>query len=186
MVVEHAQGIRATRAETGTRFFVNLGCLLSLESGNIQTQLQIARNLDVRRMTEFGANHSAFEEIANLSPTLDNEAIQQQTLSAQLNKHIDVLDLTDWQKEKLRELNLCTVEQVLQATEEDLQQAYGIGEKKSRRMKMLQSRLFMNIYLVSKPGGRMSRRVRHAHRFTDILIFKTFVFPSLIRVSKTT
>jgi hypothetical protein len=49
---------------------------------------------------------------------------------------------------------------------------------------MLQSRLFMNIYLVSKPGGRTF--VGCAMRTVSPIssFFKTFVFPSLIRMSK--
>jgi hypothetical protein len=138
MVVEHSQGVRATRAETGTRYLVNLGCLLALESSTntaIESLLLIPRNLTAKRMTEFGPNHVAFKDIANINPTLDDEAIQRQTLSTQLLKDIDVLDLTDWQKEKLRELNLLNVGAVLNASEQDLQQAWGIGEVKSRRMR---------------------------------------------------
>ena len=49
-------------------------------------------------------------------------------LGVQLQKPIDVLDLSDWQKGKLAELGLTTVGDVLNATEEKLKEAYYVGD----------------------------------------------------------
>ena len=50
-------------------------------------------------------------------------------------KSIEVLDITEWQKQKLREMKLETVVDVLKATETELQEAWYVGEKRSRRMR---------------------------------------------------
>jgi len=55
IVSEHATGIRATRSEVGTRYAVNLGCLLALEATPTATAFPIAKNLTPKRMGEYGA-----------------------------------------------------------------------------------------------------------------------------------
>ena len=57
------------------------------------------------------------------------------TLSRQTKRSIDVLDITEWQKEKLHSLGLRTVGDVLRATETQLQEAKYVGEKRSRRIR---------------------------------------------------
>lgn len=135
LVVEHSTGIKATRGEIGTRYLVNLGCLFALESVPNVSAFPIAKQLTVKRMTEFGASHPAFGSLANIQPNLDDDAVNAQALQVQLNKSTDVLDITDWQKQKLHELGLNTIGKVLSATEADLQKAYYIGDVRSRRMR---------------------------------------------------
>lgn len=135
MVIEHSTGIKATRAEIGTRYLVNLGCLFALESNPAQTAFQIAQNLDVRRMTEYGANHPAFSTATSIAPTLDDENVGREALQEQLAKPLYVLDLTTWQQDVLASLGLKTISDLLHATETDLQRAYYVGEVRSRRMR---------------------------------------------------
>ncbi|MEO7909810.1 MAG: hypothetical protein ABIV47_09190 [Roseiflexaceae bacterium] len=52
-----------------------------------------------------------------------------------MTKPIDVLDITEWQKERLKLLGLYTIGDVTRATEEKLQEAPLVGEKRSRRMR---------------------------------------------------
>lgn len=133
VVSEHSSGIKATRSEVGTRYAVNLGCLFALEATPAQTSFAIGKSLTPKRMTEFGANHSAFSDIHQFSVTPSAE--DSQVLRRQLDKSIDVLDLTDWQKGKLRELNLMTLRQVLNASEAELKKAMFIGDVRARRMR---------------------------------------------------
>jgi hypothetical protein len=135
LVVEHSSGIKATRGEIGTRYLVNLGCLFALESVPNVSAFPVAKNLTIKRMTEFGATHPAFSELVNTRPSLDDDAVNAQALQAQLSKPVDVLDITDWQKLKLHELGMDTVGHVLSASEADLQKAYYIGDVRSRRMR---------------------------------------------------
>lgn len=127
-------GIKATRAEVGKRYSINLGCLFALEATPAASAYQIAKNLTPKRMTEFGARHSAFEGIFDLDKSiLDNE--EGFDLAPQFAKPVSVLDLTAWQMQKLTELGLDTVGQVLEASEEDLMAGYYVGEVRARIMK---------------------------------------------------
>ena len=131
---EQASGIKASRAEIGTRYIINLGCLFSLEPAPAATAFDIARGLTPKRMTEFGANHPAYKSISDfLISGPQNEG--NFALQEQLGRSIDVLDISTWQREKLKELELRTVGLVLQATEEDLKKIPYVGDKRAKRMR---------------------------------------------------
>lgn len=134
IVSEHASGIRASRSEIGTRYAVNLGALLSLEAIPTNTGLRIARNLTPKRMSEFGANHPAYQPLIAAVPTFVEPEVGA-VLKHQISKSVDVLDITDWQREKLKEAHLSTVGDVLSASELQLQTLTYVGEKRSRRIK---------------------------------------------------
>jgi hypothetical protein len=127
-------GIRGTRSEIGTRYAVNLGCLLVLEATPTTTGLDIVKSLSIKRFTEFGANHSAYQTLVAASPDY-REPNMLKILQEQLAKSIDNLDITEYQNEKLKELQLHTVGDVLNSTEELIQKIYYVGEKRARRIK---------------------------------------------------
>ncbi|MBA4723109.1 MAG: hypothetical protein H2067_18490 [Alcanivorax sp.] len=134
IVNEHASGIRATRSEIGTRYAVNLGALISQESSPTVTGLDIARNLTPKRMVEFGINHVAYQSLSNEGQDF-NEPNVADVLQQQLERSISVLDITEWQRGKLKELGLNTIGEVLLASESSLQKLAYVGEKRSRRMR---------------------------------------------------
>lgn len=134
IVREMESGIKATRGEVGKRYSVNLGCLFALEATPAATSFSIAKALTPKRMTEFGANHSAYRSLLE-SGTIIAEGEQGFALEPQLRKPISVLDLTPWQKDKLAELSLATVGDVLNASEEQLKLAKYVGDVRARRMK---------------------------------------------------
>lgn len=134
IVTEHASGIRATRSEVGTRYAVNLGALIGLEATPATSGLQIARNLTPKRMSEFGANHPSYQSLLDVIPTFSEPSLGA-VLQQQLTKPMTVLDLTEWQFSKLRELNLATVGDVLRASEDQLQTLYYVGEKRARSIR---------------------------------------------------
>lgn len=134
IVTENGSGIKVTRGEIGTRYMVNIGCVLSRERAPAAVGYEIAQSLSQRRMAEYGANHPAYKDLIDMVNELtepDSAAI----LREQLNRAIDVLDLSDWMKGALRSINLRSVGDVLQASESDIQKAYYVGEKRSRRMR---------------------------------------------------
>lgn len=133
LVLEHATGIKATRAEIGTRYAVNLGCLFALERVPSTSGFQIGSSLDPRRMTEYGANHHAYRDIASFSQT--EMADSSIVLKRQLDKPISVLDITPWQKSKLSNLSLNKLGDVLHASESQLKQAFYVGDVRARRMR---------------------------------------------------
>jgi hypothetical protein len=134
VVSEQASGIKATRAEIGTRYIVNLGCLFALESVPTSTSFDVAKGLGPKRMTELGSNHPSYKPLIEdgLNVTKDSTV---SALNVQLVKSVQVLDLSDWQKSKLAELGLKTVGEVLNATEAKLKEALYIGDVRARRMR---------------------------------------------------
>lgn len=134
ILTEQEDGIRATRSQLGKRYLVSLGCLFALESAPAATAFKIASRLTPKRMTEYGENHPAYAPLSGFEmDALENAANLQ--LSVQLEKPTSVLDITEWQRSKLTELNLLTVGSVLNATEEQLKEAHYVGDIRARRMR---------------------------------------------------
>ncbi|QTN46419.1 hypothetical protein H7683_01970 [Ectopseudomonas mendocina] len=134
IVVEHAVGIKASRAEIGKRYLINLGCLFALESTPTSHSFEIAKELTPKRMTEYGSNHPAYKTLTDQTTLVSDESMTL-ALNIQLDRPATVLDLTSWQLEKLSELGLHTVGDVLNATEEKLKEANYVGDIRARRMR---------------------------------------------------
>jgi hypothetical protein len=134
IVTKGDSGIVATRGELGTRYSVNLGCLVAPDSNPIKTLTHVARCLTVRRFTEYGANVPSFKTLADSIGTFE-EPDMSTILQVQLNKSVDVLDITDFQKRALLQVNMDTIGKALRAREEHFQAVDYIGPVRSRRMK---------------------------------------------------
>lgn len=134
IVLEHATGIRATRSEVGVRYAVNLGCLFALEPYPASVAFKIASNLTPKRMSEYGANHPDYQELLEQVPNFETLDMSTE-LDVQLNKSVDVLDMTNWQKSQVKSIGLASIKDLLQASEGQLQQLYYIGPVRSRRMR---------------------------------------------------
>ena len=113
---------------------VNLGCLFSLEASPLSVTADIIRRFDVRRFIEFGMNNPAFNGIKDKLQTIDNNDMSA-SLEQQISKDIAVLDLSFTMKNKLRDVGLNTIKDVLSASENKLMEAYYVGEKRARMMK---------------------------------------------------
>jgi hypothetical protein len=134
IVVEHAGGIKASRSEIGKRYLINLGCLFALEVSPTSSAFEIAKVLTPKRMTEYGSNHPSYKSLTDQAALITNEGVAL-SLNIQLERPANVLDLTSWQVEKLTELGLKTVRDVLNATEEKLKEANYVGDIRARRMR---------------------------------------------------
>ena len=130
LVYEDASGIRATRSEIGTRYMVNIGCLLANEAIPTSNGLSIIKQSDIRRMTEYGANHPSYNGIQGCVIGDETEALKKH-----LEKSVDQLDLTDWQKQKLHEISISTIGELIAATENQLKQAKYIADIRAREIK---------------------------------------------------
>lgn len=130
MVYEDAAGIRATRSEVGTRYMVNIGCLLAAESTPTTNGLSLIKKSDIRRMSEYGANQPIFSKIQGCIAGADSDALKEQ-----LGKNIDLLDLTGWQKQKMHEISIDTIGELISAPEERLKQAKYIADVRARTIK---------------------------------------------------
>jgi hypothetical protein len=131
---EHALGIKATRAEVGTRYLVNVGCIISMESNPAQTGYNLVRSSDPRRMIEFGASHEVFQSLTSIAFEGGISSISD-ALTQRLAESVRNLDLTDWQIEKLEESGFHTIRDVLNATDAQLQAAYYVGPARARQMR---------------------------------------------------
>lgn len=120
---EDATGMRATRSELGTRYMVNIGCLLAFESKPATTGFEIVKQSDIRRMTEYGANHSLYKKIQGCVVGDETDALKKQ-----LEKSIDLLELSDWQKQKMHEISINTIGELISASENKLKQAKYIAD----------------------------------------------------------
>ena len=140
VVIKMDQGVVASRGNYGTRYSINLGCLVSDAANPQQTVLELVPSLSIKRLTEYGHNDPGFQKLASdvgdsIEPDI-NLAI-----SEKIQRSITDLDLSEFQVNALNGLGLKTIGMILKATEEDFQQANYIGPKRSRKI--------MNIALAS-------------------------------------
>ena len=130
----HSDAIKASRSGVGARYSVNLGCLMSLENTPASTGVPIVKNLTIKRMTEYGANHTVYSSLITDLDDFDDQTISS-ALDDQLMKPVDYLDLPNWLIISLKDLKLISIKDVLEATEETIQQAYYVGKVRSRYIK---------------------------------------------------
>lgn len=130
IIYEHSNGIRATRDGIGTRYSLNVGCLLSAESTPLNVGLKIVKKITVKRMTEYGANYKYFDLLPDIQ-----ESDMTNILRDHLKCDIECLDLTPWQVEKIRSVSINTVGELLNANEATLMQASYIADKRARSIK---------------------------------------------------
>jgi hypothetical protein len=128
---------RATRSELGARYEVKYGCILALFSSPSAESMIFYKALSVKKFPEFGKNHSAYAGIKDLKSAIEDEKTFKLSLEHMLKQPISVLQLlTTWQKSKLNEAGIITIEQLHQKTEESLiATIYNVGPARARLMK---------------------------------------------------
>lgn len=134
LIKMHAPGVKATGSVIGTRYEVNLGCLLSQEASPVSRSKDIINNLTVRKFNEYGANSRYFEEIKDVKINIDFDGSSEDLLKL-ISKSIDELQLTAWQKENLKSIGVITIKDLLLIEETDLKKIHYVGNFKSRQMK---------------------------------------------------
>lgn len=134
LIKMHAPGVKATGSVIGTRYEVNLGCLLSQEVSPVSRSRDIINNLTVRKLNEYGANSKYFEDIKDIKVNVDLDNSSEDLLKL-LSKSIDELQLTMWQKDNLKSIGVITIKDLLLIEETDLKKIYYVGDYKSRQMK---------------------------------------------------
>ncbi len=129
--------IRATRSELGNRYEVKYGCIIALQSSPASESETFFTSLSLKKFPEFGKNHPSYSSIAELADTVEDENTFRESLENMLRKPITVLQLlTNWQKEKLRETGIQTLEDLHSNTETDLiEKIYNVGPVRARLMK---------------------------------------------------
>jgi hypothetical protein len=129
--------VRATRSELGVRYETKYGCIISLESNPHGESQEFFRSLSIKKFPEFGKNHSAYSDLKEFAKSEQDDEQYKESLKYMLKKPIDVLDLlTDWQKNRLKEVGINTVEELHSNTEESLiEKIYNVGPYRARIMK---------------------------------------------------
>lgn len=128
-------GIRS-HGELGIRYEVKFGCIIALESNPNQASAELFKKRSVRHFTEFGKNLPDYEKIDNFSASILEDEHYRMSLESMLNKPIDVLSLTDWQKSKLKSANIFTIRDLYGLKEGYLiENIYQVGPARARIMK---------------------------------------------------
>ncbi|MDH2326411.1 hypothetical protein QCN27_05995 [Cereibacter sp. SYSU M97828] len=129
--------IRATRSELGSRYEVKYGCVIASESSPVSQSREFFEKISVKKFPEFGKNHPSYLDIKDIEASQLTDVQYIGALEKMLSKPVDVLPLlTEWQKRKLKEANIRTIEQLHLNTEEDLiEQIYRVGPVRARIMK---------------------------------------------------
>lgn len=114
------KGVKATKSAIGTRYEIKFGCILAQESSPTNISKKIIDNLKLDFFTEYGSNNSAYEgiKIEKIADFSNQEFLS--NLQTQLEKPVNQLDLTDFQKAKLAELRIELVSQLLNTDEQYL------------------------------------------------------------------
>lgn len=134
IIRRNGEAVRATKSEFGTRYELKFGCILSLKVSPINEGIALARNLTLQRVTEYGMNNQLFQDLTIQSQE-ESDSDLRQLIHEQLCKSIDILDLSLWLKNKLKEHNLLTIQDVLDKPEADMQNKMRyVGEKRARRI----------------------------------------------------
>ncbi|MDD2950617.1 MAG: hypothetical protein PHU29_07505, partial [Sulfuricurvum sp.] len=128
--------VRATRCELGSRYEIKCGCMSSLEANPHAESSEFYKKLALNKFPEFGKNHSSYVGSDQILLSNDEEQYGE-SLKSLLRKPIDVLVLlTPWQKEKLKEAEINTIEELHNSTEENLiDNIYNVGPTRARLMK---------------------------------------------------
>lgn len=129
-----ANGVKATGSVIGTRYEVNIGCLLAKEKTPTMRAMDVIRNLTVARVSEYGGNSKHFELISQLNPQ-DELSNPSEDLINMIERSVDVLDLTEWQKNSIKGIGINTIKDLLIIDEARLKEIPYVGNYRSRIMK---------------------------------------------------
>ncbi|OON76958.1 ORC-CDC6 family AAA ATPase [Streptomyces tsukubensis] len=133
ILYEAGTWVIGTRAQTGTRYMINIGTRTAPDADPVSATNRLRGSISIKRFAEFGANHEAYESIAKLDVEKMN-GIQQEFIKSQLDRSVDLLDLTDFAKRACKKLGYDTVGKILAASEANLQEAKYVGTVRSRRV----------------------------------------------------
>ena len=134
----HKEGVKKV-ASRRSRFFdryqINLGIILVSEkdSNPVAQYNDIVKGLSIENCTNYTMNSPAFSEVKKYNLIEGNEEIEE-VLDRLLNKPIDVLEISEKQKDKLKNAGYISIGDVINATEDELKKIKSIGDIRARRI----------------------------------------------------
>lgn len=132
IVILHTQGTRVRNAFYD-RYLLNIGALVSQEPQPIEALNDIIPKLAVKLYTDYGMNSPKYKDLDKINNILDYQG-GEEIIDIILQKPITDLDLTNYQQSLLIGAGITRIEQILLASEEELQKLYNVGEKRSRKI----------------------------------------------------
>jgi len=135
IIRKHSESVRATNSHFGTRYELKLVGVLSLEATPTAIGLDLIKKLTIKRMTEYGMNSPRFSAIENIKIEEQTDEELRTILLAQLDRSIDVLDLSQWQKNTLKQNGYNAIRSILESSELDMQNIRYIGKVRSRQIR---------------------------------------------------
>lgn len=134
IVMLHTEGYKMHK-NIYNRYQINLGIVAaSTNETDLATYInKIKNNLSIKIVTEYSANSSAFFQANRIANNIDfkNVGIDLKKL---LEKDIDILEIYEYQKQKLKNAGFCKLSDIVSASEEELTRAYLIGPKRARNI----------------------------------------------------
>lgn len=117
------------------RYQLNIGiaALGASESDLTSYISRITTNLSIKVLTEYGKESKAFEKANEIAKNinLDITGIDIETL---LKKDVEILDISQFQKDNIRKVGFNTLSDILTSEESELKKAYLIGDTRARRI----------------------------------------------------
>ena len=131
------EGVKGTRSLIGIRYEVNYGVFLSQVNNPVNNSKELISKLQINNFSEYGQNHSAYKSLIDQNIAINEDDILIESLNEILERSVDELDLTDWQKSKLvNEAGLQNLRELIETKEDELIAKLNmVGVVRARQMK---------------------------------------------------
>ncbi len=113
-------GVKATKSQIGERYELKYGCVLAQESNINTSSSKIYNNLKLDNFLEYGQNSPVYSTLQLGSVFSEEDSVILEALNKQMNEPITILDITEFQKNKLLEFGISTIKELFETNEDDL------------------------------------------------------------------
>ena len=125
--------VRGTGSKIGIRYSINVGCITSLESDPIDFSNKISGKISKFRFSQFFQNFKYFSVLKNIDDITEPDL--KSMIDLQKLKDITELDITTWQKGKLRDIGILKIGDILKTTEEEIKsKIHYVADVRARRI----------------------------------------------------
>jgi hypothetical protein len=125
--------VRGTGSQLGTRYSLNIGCITSLESDPILFSNLISGKISKFRFSQFFQRYKFFKSISNIDEVVEPDL--RYMIENQKKKDISELDITKWQKNKLKEIRITSIGDILNTTEDEIKSKIDyVGDIRARKI----------------------------------------------------
>ncbi|WP_028594644.1 helix-hairpin-helix domain-containing protein [Paenibacillus assamensis] len=119
------------RGEVFDRYQINIGIILSTAQSPTTIAKHLVQGLSVKLYTDYGMKSSHYHNIPEFS---EQQINFNDVIERVLEIPVDFLDISDYQRIKIKSVGFDTLGDILNGDEDDLQRAEQIGPKRARRI----------------------------------------------------